>query len=770
MEQILIIVARSKAEVYEQLRRSFSRRDVTTILDRRFGERRRHRDTSGTERRRRDRRVRPEVDIELASLGWSPVAVATAGAPEAATGGPALGDAGAVALSSPEKVRELLDVFQTLTQELDLTRLLQLIMHTASRLMGADRSSLFLVDHQKQELWSKVAQGLEVREIRIPIGTGIVGSVATTGETVNIEDAYQDPRFNPEVDKRTGYRTRTILCTPVRNAHGRIIAVLQVINKLAGRFAPEDEQLLGAFVGQVAIALRIAEQMDQIEQRRRVSDLLLGVMKSFSSELEVDQLLKKIMTLTSSILRADRSTLFILDRQNGQLWSRVAQGADMVEIRLPIGRGIAGTVAATGETINIPDAYRDPRFDQSVDKRTGYRTRTILCAPVRDARGEMVGVAQVLNKAGGPFTKEDEELLAALSAQAFIALDNARLFESVVYMKNYNESILQCMATGVMTVDRGGRVSSVNPAFQRMFGLGGEVESGASLSQALDADRNERFVAQLEHCATHGERHTAYDMRYALPSGDTASMNVSVLPLHDSKQQPLGMVVVAEDITHEQRLMSTLCRYVTREIAEEILKAKGQLRLGGNRQPLSVLFCDIRNFTGISERTPPEQIVSLLNDYFAAMVHEIFAEQGTLDKFIGDGLMAVFGAPISRPDDAVRAVRAALGMRRSLRRFNEEQRRQGKLTIETGIGICHGESISGNIGSEQRMEYTVIGDPVNLASRLEGLTKTSKYKILFNDTIYEQVKDHFDCAFVGEERVKGKAEAVKVYGVPDPPD
>ena len=214
--------------------------------------------------------------------------------------------------------------------------------------------------------------------------------------------------------------------------------------------------------------------------------------------------------------------------------------------------------------------------------------------------------------------------------------------------------------------------------------------------------------------------------------------------------------------------MSTLCRYVTREIAEEVLKSKGE-RAAGRDPPAGVdpvlghpqLHHDQR------AAPEPEKIVEFLNDYFALMVHEIFAEQGTLDKFMGDGIMAVFGAPISRPDDPVRAVRAALGMRRGLRALQRRPARAGAVEIEIGIGISHGESISGNIGSEQRMEYTVIGDSVNLASRLEGLTKNYPYKILINDQIYEQVKDTFDCVLLGEEFVKGRAQAVLVYGVAD---
>jgi len=150
-------------------------------------------------------------------------------------------------------------------------------------------------------------------------------------------------------------------------------------------------------------------------------------------------------------------------------------------------------------------------------------------------------------------------------------------------------------------------------------------------------------------------------------------VNLSVVPLRDSKQNPMGIVAVAEDITKEQRLMSTLCRYVTREVAEYVLKDRDKLKLGGNRQEVSVLFCDIRGFTTLTEEYAPEDLVGLLNEYFSLMVREIFNQQGTLDKFIGDAVMAVFGAPITRADDPLRAVRAALGMRHALKAFNIRQ-------------------------------------------------------------------------------------------------
>jgi adenylate cyclase len=676
--------------------------------------------------------------------------------------------------TSPEKIRELLDVVQTVSQELDLDKLLQLIMERTSRIMNADRSTLFVVDRAAGQLWSKVAQGVDVQEIRFPIGAGIAGTVARTGETVNIPDAYADPRFNQEIDRQTGYRTRTILCMPIRDAAGTITAVLQVLNKHGSpdaAFDAEDEELLRAFASQVAIAIRNAEQMEQIERRRVVSEVLLEVMKSFASELDVDALLTKIMSRMAEAMNADRSTLFLVDRKRNEIWSKVAQGAGLAEIRVPIGQGIAGTVAATGEIINIPDAYADPRFNQAIDRRTGYHTRTILCAPVRDPQGEIIGVSQVLNKAIGVFTREDEELLTALSVQAFMALENARLFEAVLYMKNYNESILRSMATGVMTVDHEGTVNTVNPAFEKIFALKGATPGAVKIADLLDVQHNAPLVAQIQTCIELHQPYEGYEVKYTLPASESSvSMNLSVVPLQDSKKQPLGVVVVADDITQEQRLMSTLCRYVTREIAEEVLKDQKKLRLGGDRQQVSILFSDIRNFTTISEQHAPEEMVAFLNDYFSAMIQEIFAEQGTLDKFIGDAVMAVFGAPIARPNDPVRAVRAAVRMRRALKVFNERQRQAGKWVIQTGIGICHGDALSGNIGSELRMDYTVIGDSVNLAARLEDLTKRHPYKILVNDVIYEQVKDQFECVFVGLENVKGKNTSVKVYGIPEPVD
>jgi adenylate cyclase len=664
----------------------------------------------------------------------------------------------------------LLDVMCSLAAERDFDRLLQKIMYRCSLVMEAERSTLFLVDEAKQQIWSKVAEGAGLSEIRVPLGAGIVGHVAKTGETVNIPDAYQDPRFNPDVDRRTGYHTRSILCMPMKNKEGKILGVLQVLNKRQGIFTRGDEAMLEAFASGAAITVQNAMLNEEIRKRMQTSEILLNVMRAVSSELEIDQLLQKIVSKTSEVMRADRCTLFLVDRVTGGLWSKVAQGENLNEIRVPRGMGIAGHVALTGETVNIRDAYQDARFNPEVDRRTGYHTRTILCMPLRNEKGEIVGVMQVLNKNEGVFTEEDEQLLDALGSQTTIALENSRLFEEVRFMKNYNDSILRTMETGVVTLDPEGKVAYCNGAGLKIFSGAEAYLPGERFQEFFPQELNPQLAAGIGQALEGGGAFTAYDLQYRKGEEEALNINVHVLPLLDSKEKSLGVVIIADDITQEQRLMSTLCRYVTRPVAEQILKDRDRLKLGGNRSMVSVLFSDIRNFTTISEQSTAEEVVAMLNDYFSRMLDPIFRYEGTLDKFIGDAIMVVFGAPLPFKNNGERAVMAAREMRRALKKYNVDRKARGLAPIDNGIGITKGEAISGNIGSEQRMDYTVIGDTVNIAARLEGLTKTYDYKILVNEEVYLEVKDKIPCVDLGYAQVKGKGGGVHIFGIPDPPD
>jgi adenylate cyclase len=661
----------------------------------------------------------------------------------------------------------LREVMEALAAEPDLDTLFQLVLARITEAMQADRASLFLLDDARGDLWTRVVAGDQMREIRLPLGQGIAGHVAATGETVNIPDAYQDPRFNPAFDRESGYRTRTILCMPLVGRDGTRLGAVQVLNKGEGAFSADDESLLGALGTQVAIAIRNAALLEAQRRETERRALLLDVMRSLSSELELDTLLDAIMARTTEAMRADRSTLFLVDAKRRELWSKVAQGMERAEIRFPMHVGIAGHVASTGETLNIPDAYHEPRFNKDVDRLSGYRTRTILCMPLRNATGSVIGVMQCLNKADGVFTSEDENLLGALCSQAAIALENARLFEEVVAMKNYNESILRSMATGVLTLDTDGRVTTINPAARRILGVPDDRElMGNPYGEVLLTEVNPELDAAVAGVLGSGKPHDAYERAITTHTGQTMKLNLKGIALHDARQKQLGMVLVIEDITEKQRAMSALSRLVSHQVADRVM-SQDILQLGGSRNKVTVLMSDIRDFTTFSETTDAEEVVAMLNSYFTQMTEAIFDESGAVDKFIGDAIMAVFGWPEAHDDAALRGVRAAVEIRRRLYTFNMARRAQGKSIIENGIGLCNGEVVSGGIGSETRLDLTVIGDTVNVAARLEGLSKQFACKILMNETVYQEVREHFPCVFLGAEQVKGRAEAVRVYGIPE---
>lgn len=664
------------------------------------------------------------------------------------------------------RLTHLLDLSRALASELDLDRLLHTIVERTSEVLGADRCTLFLVDEERDEVWSRVAQGDGFSEVRLPRSLGIVGHVATTGEVVNVPDAYADPRFNPDVDRRTGYRTRSVLCMPVRDPSRKVIAALQVLNKRDGVFTSDDEQLLATICDHAAIALMNASLLEAHRKEIAKSAVLLDVMRSLSTELEIDRLLARIVAKTTEVMNADRSSLFLIDRTTNELWSKVAEGIEFREVRIPMGIGIAGYVATTGETVNIPDAYQDPRFNQDVDRRTGYRTRSILCMPMKDTDGTIVGVLQVLNKRDGAFTREDEDLLAAIASQEVVAINNARLFQDVVTIKNYNESVLRSMATGVVTLDLDARISTVNPAAERILGLHPATASGQRLPEVLPQQGNRAFFDPIERALAIGETRQAQNVHFTRLDSNPMTFNMSVVPLLDHRSENIGAVVVVEDISREQRLIGTLTRVVSRQVAEQLLASGTMPSVGGQRKKVTVLMSDIRDFTPMTEASDPEEVVAMLNEYFSRMIDVIFRYEGTLDKFIGDAIMAVFGTPVAHADDPLRAVLAAVEMRRALRAFNDARLRSGKMPIEIGIGISNGEAVAGAIGSEERLEFTVIGDTVNTAARLEGLTKLfPSHKLVFDEPVYHSVKHVVPCDFLAAEQVKGKSQPVRVYGV-----
>jgi adenylate cyclase len=225
-------------------------------------------------------------------------------------------------------------------------------------------------------------------------------------------------------------------------------------------------------------------------------------------------------------------------------------------------------------------------------------------------------------------------------------------------------------------------------------------------------------------------------------------------------------MLMIEDISSEKRMKSTMSRYMDPGLADRLLAAGGEI-LGGQSVEATVLFSDIRSFTTLSEELGAQGTVALLNEYFSIMVNCITQEGGMLDKFIGDAIMAEFGIPIPREDDPDRAMRAAISMITELHGLNKERRGRGQKPIRIGIGLNTDAIVSGNIGSPKRMDYTVIGDGVNLASRLESACKEYSAQILCSENTYKKLKGTYRAREIDRVVVKGKTEPVAVYEILD---
>ena len=529
------------------------------------------------------------------------------------------------------------------------------------------------------------------------------------------------------MDEQTGFVTRNILCAQIKTVSGEIIGVVQALNKEKGRFTKRDLGFLVAMTTQAATTLQSTQMVENMRRDRATEMQFLDVVSDVTAEIDLGALLQKVMSEATAMLKAERSTLFLNDEKTNELFSRAAQGGSIGEIRLPNHLGIAGAVFASG----------------------------------------------MLNKRGGPFTGEDESRLKAFTAQVSIALENAKLFDDVQTMKNYNESMLESMSNGVITMDDEGVIVTCNTAGLHILKVDESAIIGASAKDFF-AGAKAWILEKIDTVNESQEQEIFMDADVEVPGdeeddpAETVSANITILPLvnETDQQKKLGALLMIEDISSEKRMKSTMSRYMDPGIAEQMLAA-GENVMGGTESVCTVLFSDVRSFTTLTEKLGPQGTVSLLNEYFTLMVDCIQAEDGVLDKFIGDAIMAAFGIPVDHGDDEDRAVRAALKMLVDLREWNDRREAEGQMRVEMGVGLNTDFVVSGNIGSPKRMDYTLIGDGVSLAARLESACKQYSAKLLISEFTYAKLKGTYRAREIDYVIVKGKTEPVGVVELLD---
>lgn len=326
------------------------------------------------------------------------------------------------------------------------------ILQNVSILTSADRCSLFLVKgekgdpdrHFRSTLFdvsseSTIEQMEKAEEIRVPWGTGIVGYAASSGKSVHISDCYSDERFSDLVDKKTGYKTRNMLCSPIHDIFGEVMGVAQVINKKVktgeteetSDFTNGDMEVFSQYLQFCGIGLRNAQLFERSQLENKRNQVLLDLARMvFEEQSTIEHIVYRIMVHIQSLLEVERCQILLIAEDSEYTETRKTfcrvfdlEAGDPLdnevnqicphEGRFPINVGITGYVATTGVTLNIPNAYEDPRFDPNVDLNnlTGFKHSAILCMPIRNASGRIIGVSQLVNKIqGGHFTKNDENL------------------------------------------------------------------------------------------------------------------------------------------------------------------------------------------------------------------------------------------------------------------------------------------------------------------------------------------------------------------------
>lgn len=338
--------------------------------------------------------------------------------------------------SYEKKKASIMEVVSRLlnSEYFDIEKLLDFIMELALKMIRVEAGSLLLIEGE--ELIFKIAKGEKADKIKsytLKIGEGIAGYVAEKGKSEIVNNVKKDTRWKKEIAEAINFPTNSILCVPLVSKE-KIIGVIEMINKKSGKFTKDDERLLKIFSSQVAIAIENSRLFQKAEEKIRNLTALSEVSAIITSSLELKEVLKSIMEMATKLMKAEASSLMLIDEKTQELVFEEALGEKeekVKKIKLRIGEGIAGYVAKFGIPLLISDAYSDPRFNPEVDKFTGFRTKSILCVPLK-IKDKIIGVVEVLNRIDKKsFDEDDKELFSALANHAAIAIENARLYKEL---------------------------------------------------------------------------------------------------------------------------------------------------------------------------------------------------------------------------------------------------------------------------------------------------------------------------------------------------
>jgi adenylate cyclase len=505
-----------------------------------------------------------------------------------------------------------------------------------------------------------------------------------------------------------------------------------------------------------------------VEERKDLLEFL-ETSHIINSTLEIDEVLRIVMDTIVHITGAERGFLMLRD-EGGEMTVRIARNWEKESLNAnetAISRTVIQRIIESGEPVMTTNAQEDPRFGKT-ESVVAYNLRSILCVPLK-VKNDLIGVIYADNRIrAGIFKEWDLNLLRAFANQAAAAIDNARLFTSlrrtlaeVTELKNLMANIFASIVSGVITTNVANQITLCNRAAEAIIGQATADIIGRKVEDILPSIAPD-IMSHLDTVRITDTPLADLEMSYNLPLRGYVDWRFNVSPLKDAEQTTQGVAIVLDDLTERKRLEAQR-KLFERMVSPAVIQQldPNSLQLGGKRVDITVLFADIRGFTSYSESQSPEQLVSVLNRYLAAGAEAVLDEGGTVDKFLGDAVMAWFNAPIPQPDHTLRAVRTALKLRDRIEALHKELPPEAHLSF--GIGIHYGDAVLGLIGTEKRLEYTAIGDSVNTTKRLQE--NAGRGQIVISETAYERVKGSVFIRQMEPMQVKGKKEPVQVYEV-----
>ena len=514
---------------------------------------------------------------------------------------------------------------------------------------------------------------------------------------------------------------------------------------------------------------RVSEFLIPFELQYSHLKALAGIGQVVNSTLEIDQVLQTVMDTIIRLTEAERGFLMLRD-ERGEMVIRIARNWEQESINkneFAISRTVVQRVIDGGEAVLTTNAREDPRFGEQ-ESIIAFNLRSILCVPLT-VKSELIGVIYADNRIrSGIFTESDRDLLIAFANQAAVAIENARLFsslkrtlEEVTELKNLMDDVFASIVSGVITADVQDQITLCNRAAAAILGYASAEIVGRPLGEIIPTFAAE-ILPHLDAVRRSEQPIVGLELSHHLPERGYVDWRFNLSPLKDAGQKTQGVAIVLDDMTERKKLegqRSLLRRMVSPAVLDQI--DPNSLQIGGKKVDITILFADIRGFTAYSEQHTPEDLVAVLNRYLAAAAEAVLAHEGTVDKFLGDAVMAWYNAPLPQPDHTLRAVKSALTLRGTIANLHAEM--PPETHLDFGVGIHYGEAILGWIGTEKRLEFTSLGDSVNTTKRIQE--NSAKNQILISREAYERVQNEIDAKPFAPLTVKGKIQPLEVYEV-----